>query len=182
MDLVVAQVGSAHALKGEVTLELRTDVPEERIYPGATLRTDPEKAGPLHVQGVRVHKSRLLVQFEEARDRDAAEALRGVKLVIDSTDVEDEEDAWYVHELRGKQVQTLNGQARGVVKDFIPSYAHDLLVVDYKGREVLVPFVEEIVPEVDEEQGIVFVDPPGGLFEPDLTADEQADEQASSHD
>ncbi|MDO5049720.1 MAG: ribosome maturation factor RimM [Actinomycetaceae bacterium] len=165
MDVVVAEVGSAHALKGEVYLNLRTDVPEERIYPGAELRTQPAGRGPLTVATIRVHKGRLVVRFEEVKDRTGAEAIRGVKLIADSDDIEDEDDAWYAHELEGMRVQTESGEDLGVVRDLILGDAQDLLVVDFNGREVLVPFVEQIVPEVDEEAGVILVDPPGGLFD-----------------
>ncbi len=47
MQRVVARVGRAHGLRGEVSIEVRTDVPEERFVPGATFATDPADAGPL---------------------------------------------------------------------------------------------------------------------------------------
>lgn len=165
MDVVVAVIGPAHALKGEVSLDLRTDVPEERIYPGAELRTEPADKGPLTVETVRVHKGRLLVGFDRVPDRTAAELLRGVKLIVDSDDFDDEDDAWYAHELEGMRVQTVDGEDRGVVRDLMYGVGQDLLVIDWNGKEVLVPFVEEIVPEVDEEAGLIVVDPPVGLFE-----------------
>lgn len=168
MDVTVAIVGAPHALKGEVMLDLRTDVPEERIYPGAELRTDPADRGPLVVQAVRVHKGRLAVRFEGVNDRTAAENLRGVKLVIDTDDVEEEEDAWYPHELRGLAVETVDGEPRGTVRDLILGVAQDLLLVEWNGREIMVPFVEEIVPVVDTEAGVVQVDPPGGLFDDEV--------------
>ena len=143
MDVVVAVIGPAHALKGEVSVDLRTDVPEERIYPGAEFRTEPADKGPLTV---------------------AAELLRGVKLIVDSDDFDDEDDAWYAHELEGMRVQTVDGEDRGVVRDLMYGVGQDLLVIDWNGKEVLVPFVEEIVPEVDEEAGLIVVDPPVGLF------------------
>jgi len=164
MDVVVAVIGPAHALKGEVSLDLRTDVPEERIFPGAELRTEPADKGPLNVKTVRIHKGRLLVGLEQVADRTAAEAMRGVKLVVDSDDFDDEDDAWYAHELEGMRVQTVSGEDRGTVRDLVYGVGHDLLVVDWNGQDVLVPFVEEIVPEVDEEARLIVVDPPGGLF------------------
>lgn len=161
MDVTVAVVGPAHALKGEVTLDVRTDQPEERIFKGASLRTS--SGNVLTVESVRVHKGRLVVKFEEIVDRTAAEAIRGTRLVIDTDEVEDEDDAWYPHELIGLKVRTVAGEPRGTVKDFLPGMAQDLLVVDYEGREVLVPFVHEIVPGVLGD--VIVVDPPGGLFD-----------------
>ncbi len=64
MQLVVARIGRAHGIKGEVTVEVRTDEPELRLAPGAVLATDPASAGPLTIETGRVHSGRLLLRFE----------------------------------------------------------------------------------------------------------------------
>ena len=97
MELLVAVVGPAHSLKGEVALDLRTDSPQERFFEGAQF--DTASHGVLTVESIRVHKGRMLVKFEEVQDRTGAEALRGARLLIDAGDVLDEDDAWYPHEL-----------------------------------------------------------------------------------
>src|SRR3954454_20469205 len=84
--LVVGRIGRAHGIRGDVTVEMRTDAPELRFAAGAVLRTDPESAGPLTVENSRMHSGRLLVKFEGVSDRTGAEALRGVLMVIDADD------------------------------------------------------------------------------------------------
>lgn len=42
VQLVVARIGRAHGIKGEVTVEVRTDEPEIRLGPGAVLATEPQ--------------------------------------------------------------------------------------------------------------------------------------------
>ncbi|MDT3767925.1 ribosome maturation factor RimM [Gleimia hominis] len=168
MDVTVGIVGPAHALKGEVLVDTRSDVVEKRIYPGAQLRTEPAAAGPLTVQTVRVHKGRLAVRFEGVSDRNAAESLRGVHLVVDTDEVEPEVNAWYPHELRGLTVCDSQERELGVVKDLQLGAAQDLLVVSTERGDVLVPFVEAIVPVVDVPGGYVRVTPPGGLFDDDF--------------
>ena len=91
MELTVARGGKAHGLRGEVSLDLRTDDPETRLAVGATLPTEPADAGPLTVASVRVHQGRWLVRFDGVDDRNAAEALRGVELVVD-VEESDEDD------------------------------------------------------------------------------------------
>lgn len=167
MELVVARIGRAHGLKGEVSLELRTDDPDERLSVGSVLRTEPDDAGPLTVTRTRVHQDRWLVTFAEAPDRAAAEGLRGVRLVVDA-EASDEEDAWYPHELRGLRAELADGTVVGEVTGLEHLPAHDALVVteplpDGKVR-TLVPFVKAIVPEVDVPGGRVLLDPPGGLL------------------
>jgi 16S rRNA processing protein RimM len=167
MERVVARVGRAHGLRGEVSIEVRTDVPQERFVPGATFATDPPAAGPLTLDTVRDHNGVLLLRFASATDRSAAEALRGVLLLVDVA-ASDEPDAWYEHELVGLRVEDPAGRLLGEVVRLDAGAAQDLLVVrSVAGAEVLVPFVAALVPEVDVAGGRVVVDPPGGMFEPD---------------
>ncbi len=167
MLLTVAVIGPAHALKGEVRLEIRTDDPRGRLQPGNVLLTDPPSAGPLTVARLRLDGARWFAAFEQAQDRTAAEALRGVRLVIDTDQdqPDPDEDAWYAHELIGLRARHVSGQELGEVTDLEPGVAQDRLVVRTpQGQEVAVPFVAELVPEVDPRAGTVTIDPPGGLF------------------
>ncbi|WP_402467745.1 ribosome maturation factor RimM [Isoptericola aurantiacus] len=164
MELVVARVGRAHGLRGEVVLELRTDVPEERFAVGAELATDPVERGPLTVETVRVHQGRWLVRFAGTPDRTAAESLRGVELLVEQ-DASSEEDAWYPHELAGLRAELADGTVVGEVVGLEHLPAHDVLVVRETGGErTLVPFVHAVVPTVDVPGGRVVLTPPGGLL------------------
>ena len=62
--LVVARIGRPHGLRGEVTVEVRTDDPAKRLAPGSTLRTDPVARGPLTVAGFRRIGGNTVVHFE----------------------------------------------------------------------------------------------------------------------
>lgn len=167
MELVVARIARAHGLRGEVVLEVRTDAPEERLAVGAVLRTDPPEAGPLRVVGTRLHSGRLLASFAEASDRTAAEALRGVELLVDVAGSDDPE-AWYPHELVGLEARHVDGRVLGVVDGIEHLPAQDAIVLRESGGErTLVPFVAAIVPVVDVAGGFLVLDPPGGLLASD---------------
>ncbi|GMA88820.1 hypothetical protein GCM10025868_40700 [Angustibacter aerolatus] len=97
MDRVVARIGRAHGLRGEVTVEVRTDVPEQRFVPGAVFGTDPAGAGPLTLETAHEHGRTLLLTFAEVSGREEAEALRGTLLTVDAGS-SDEDDAWYEDE------------------------------------------------------------------------------------
>ena len=166
MQLVVGRIGRPHGVRGEVTVEVRTDDPELRFAPGTAIATDPADRGPLVVAGRRWHKGVLLVAFEEVPDRNAAEELRGTMLVIDSADVEpsDDPDEFHDHQLIGLTVVTVAGEHVGEVEDVL-HHGQDLLVVKRKGQdEALIPFVKALVPDVDLEAGRLVVDPPEGLL------------------
>ncbi|PZG18654.1 ribosome maturation factor RimM [Nonomuraea aridisoli] len=166
MQLVVGRIGRPHGVRGDVTVEVRTDDPELRFAPGTSIATDPAERGPLVVEGRRWHKGVLLVTFEGVADRDAAEELRGTMLVIDSAEVAppDDPDEFHDHQLIGLTVETVAGERVGEVEDVL-HHGQDLLVVRRKGQDdALIPFVKALVPVVDVEAGRLVVDPPEGLL------------------
>jgi 16S rRNA processing protein RimM len=170
MELVVATVGRAHGLRGEVALDVRTEAPEERLAVGAVLATQPPDAGPLTVVRTRTQAGRWYATFAEVGDRTAAERLRGVALVVEVAG-SDEEDAWYPHELVGLRVERTDGSEVGEVVALEHLPAQDVLVVrETGGARTLVPFVREIVPVVDVPGGRVVLDPPAGLLAADAEA------------
>ena len=172
MQLVVGRVGRPHGLRGEVTVEVRTDDPGQRFMAGSSLATVPAERGPLKVAASRWHSGRLLVRFAGYEDRDAAEELRDTILAIDSDELEPLEgpDDFYDHDLIGLQVVTAVGDPVGAVSDVL-HYGQDMLVIEgtgtRSGAEILVPFVAAIVPEVDVAAGRLVIDPPPGLLDPD---------------
>ncbi|MFF2330483.1 MULTISPECIES: ribosome maturation factor RimM [unclassified Streptomyces] len=169
MQLVVARIGRAHGIKGEVTVEVRTDEPELRLAPGAVLATDPAGAGPLTIETGRVHSGRLLLRFEGVRDRTAAEALRNTLLIAEADPAELPEDPeeFYDHQLMDLDVVLADGTEVGRITEITHLPSQDLFIVERPdGSEVMIPFVEEIVTEIDlEEQRAVIVPPPGLIDE-----------------
>lgn len=164
MEVVVARLGRPHGVRGELTVEVRTDVPEQRFVPGASFRTDPDR-GRLTLTSAREHNGRVLLVFDEITDRAAAEDLRDVLLLTDVDDA-NEPDAWPAPALVGLRAVTVEGLDAGVVVGIEHGPAQDLLVVrEASGRTVRVPFVAALVPEVDVPGGRVVLDPPGGLLE-----------------
>ncbi|HVV76183.1 MAG TPA: ribosome maturation factor RimM [Mycobacteriales bacterium] len=167
MQLVVGRIAKAHGIAGEVSVDVRTDDPDHRYAPGASLETDPAERGPLVIRSARWHSGRLLVRFENVPDRSAAEALQGTLLVADSVTsrVGDDEEFWD-HDLIGLAAATTDGVTIGSVADVLHPPGPAVLVVDRgEAREALIPFVTEIVPTVDLEAGRVVVDPPDGLLD-----------------
>ncbi|MFD7893902.1 ribosome maturation factor RimM [Streptomyces sp. NPDC059743] len=168
MQLVVGRVGRAHGIKGDVTVEVRTDEPELRLGPGAVLATDPASAGPLTIESGRVHSGRLLLRFEGVRDRTGAEALRNVLLIaeIDPEELPEDPDEFYDHQLMDLDVVLADGTEIGRITEISHLPSQDLFIVERPdGSEVMIPFVEEIVTEIDLEEQRAVIDPPPGLID-----------------
>ena len=172
MLLTVGRIGRVHGIHGEVTVEVLTDSPEDRFYPGATLSTEPARTGGLTIASARWHNSILLLAFEGITDRNAGEGLRNLQLLaeVDLDDVE--EDEYHIQQLMGLQVfllSDLNASARiGEVTGVITGVAQDVLeITKTNGKDFLIPFVKVLVPKVDISAGKLFIDPPGGLIDED---------------
>ncbi|MEV6199433.1 ribosome maturation factor RimM [Streptomyces sp. NPDC051771] len=168
MQLVVARIGRAHGIRGDVTVEVRTDEPELRLAPGAVLLTDPASAGPLTIESGKVHSGRLLLRFEGVRDRNGAEALRNTLLIaeVDPAELPEEEDEYYDHQLVDLDVVLADGTLIGAITEISHLPSQDLFIVERPdGTELMIPFVEQIVTEIDLENQRAVIDPPPGLID-----------------
>jgi 16S rRNA processing protein RimM len=173
MRIIVGRIGRPHGIRGEVVIGVRTDEPDLRFAVGATVDVssaevvDDAALERLTVASVRWHSGQLLVTFNGITDRTVASELTGSWLSMDSSQLPDtgDPDEFRDHELVGLNVRTTGGEPVGVVTDVL-HYGQDLLVVRRAEGECLVPFVREIVPEVDIQAGLVVIDPPPGLLDP----------------
>ena len=166
--LTVGRIGKPQGIRGEVTVEVRTDAPDVRFADGAVLYTDPADRGPLTVESSRDQNGRLVVAFAGVPDRNAAELLRNTLLQVDAADIPPTEDPDEFHDtqLVGLAADLVDGTRLGEVVDVLHLPHGDVLAVRRGGGpEVLVPFVKAIVPEVDLAAGRVVVDPPDGLLD-----------------
>jgi len=182
--VVVGRIGRAHGLRGEVSIDVRTDEPETRFAPGSVLLTDTGRAGSarananaakpmaipatLTVESVRWHSSRLLVRFEGFADRTAAENIQGISLNVDvdPTHRPADDDEFYDVELENMMVVDDTGASVGTVVEVLHLPGQDLLAVKrVDGVEILIPFVAELVPTIDRESRVIVVHDPGGLLD-----------------
>ena len=187
----VGRLLKAHGLKGAIKLELYTDQPNERFVPGAVFDLQVPQDSPwfgktVTVSELRWYNQAPVIFLEGITDRTAAESLIKAILLLD-TDADalpTEPDSWYDHRLVGLKVVRDDQEVGEVVRvDHFP--AQDLLIVKVGEREVMLPFVAAIVPNVDIKAGVVTVTPPVGLFEdvlPELATPEPANSEGDEAD
>ncbi|GAA2079136.1 ribosome maturation factor RimM [Aeromicrobium halocynthiae] len=172
MQVVVGRISRAHGIRGEVTIDIRTDEPERRFAPGSSVRVGEQE---MQVRSSRRHSGRLLVQLEGVVDRTAAEALQGrtVSSEVDPDEATGRSDEFYDRQLVGLEVVLASAPdapvGRVTAVQHLP--AQDHLVVRVGTQDVMVPFVEALVPSVDLQTGTVTVVDLPGLLDPDA-ADE----------
>ncbi len=171
VELRVARLVRAHGLKGGLKLELYTDDPELRFTPGSEFTLQVPTDSPwwgkkITLESIREINSSPVAFFEGIADRDAAESIvRAILWIEHDPEVTPRENnAWFDHELVGLDV-VRDGASVGTIARLEHFPAQDLLVVDTPSGEVLLPFVEAFVPQVDIAARQVLITPPGGLFE-----------------
>jgi 16S rRNA processing protein RimM len=165
IEVVVGVVGRPHGVRGEVAVEPRTDEPDRRFSPGQQLRFE-DSPRTLTVAAMRWHSGRMLVRFAGLDDLTTAETVRGVRLVadVDPDERPEEPGEFYDRQLIGLAAQTADGVRVGEVADVLHLPAQDVLEIRTAAGLRLVPFVADLVPDVDLEHGVLTVADREGLL------------------
>lgn len=150
----VGKIVNTHGIKGELKIHSVTDFPEERYRKGSKLflfhDSLPE---PLlvTVETARLHKNTYIVKFKEYGNINDVEKYKGGALKVpEDQRIDLEEDEFYYDDIIGCEVWTDEGNKLGVVKEIITTGANDVWTVETEeGKEVLLPFIEECILEVD---------------------------------
>lgn len=164
--VVVGRIGKPHGIRGEVTIEVRTDEPDLRFAAGSLVFAEGTNR-KFKVESTRWHSGTLLIMFADFADRTRAEAARGTILEaeVDELDLPVEEDEFYDRQLIGLAVIEA-GSKVGKLVDVSHLPSQDLLVIKLEdGTEMLLPFVEQFVPVVNLAEGFIEIAPPDGLLE-----------------
>lgn len=185
IEVLIGRIGKPHGVRGEVTIDLKTDEPERRFAIGNKLAATPPKDSTstlraLTVNRIRWHQGTLLVTFDEMTDRNEAEVVRGTLLhaTVDTEETPDDPDEFYDHQLIGLAAYDLEGKLLGTVTKLVHGGAQDLLTIRTEDRrDALVPFVSALVPEVDLVAGKVVIADRPGLVTPFDDDDEVDPEQ-----
>ncbi len=159
--LLIGEITAPHGLHGEVKVFPHTDFPERFEALGDI---GVEQAGaPVRVMRIttcRVSGRRIVLALEGIDTIEAAEALRGARLVIPpSWAVELDEDEYYYHQLLGLEVVTTAGESLGRITAIWPTGANDV----YETPLALIPAVKEFIREIDLDAGRMTVTARPGL-------------------
>jgi 16S rRNA processing protein RimM len=159
--ILVGRVAGAFGVKGEVRISSYTEDPMALARYRVLLREDGTPA--LELTAARPAKGGLIARAKEADTREAAEALRGLRLHVarEALPPPDDEDEYYVADLIGLAVESREGEPLGVVKSVQDFGAGDLLEVQPEaGASWWLPFTREAVPEIRVSERRIIADPP----------------------
>ena len=168
MNLIkVAQVLRPHGVRGELRVRpLAADSQALQVGQPVLVRRPGGGESTHQMTSVRPVTGGLLVQLAGVVDRNAAAALSGVELWVDSAVLPAlDGDSFYAYQLVGcRVVDCGDGRDCGRVQAVVDNSAHDLLQVRLDGRDWLLPFVSAYVRDVDLAGGVVHVTDVAGLL------------------
>lgn len=155
-----------HGLKGELYISLDTDYPEDYKEMESIFLLKNGKLVPFFIERIQIKHKEALLKFEDVEDKDAALALRGITLHLPLTDLPELEGSqFYFHEIGGFQIEDVDKGMLGTVKEVFEAGHQDLIGMEYKGKEVLIPINDEVILLVDRENELLKVKLPDGLLE-----------------
>lgn len=169
--LVVGKIVNTHGVRGELKILPQTDFPEVRFSKGSVLYAFPphslEQGEPLTVQSARIHKGTWIVKFEEYHNINDVLGYKGGVLKVAQTDqVELDEGEYYYHEIIGCEVFDEDGDKLGVVKEILAPSANDVWVVKRdRGKDLLLPVIDEVIRSVDTQQKRITIHVLEGLLD-----------------
>jgi 16S rRNA processing protein RimM len=167
--LIVGRAGKPHGVHGDLLVEIITDFPE-RLADGVRFGLGDE-SGPrefFESFRVRYHKGRWLLSIQGIRQREVVEGWRGQYLYLPEQALEDlPEGYYYEHHLTGLECRSPGGKGLGEVTGLDPGEGQSRLIIRAGDREFLVPYVPEIVREVNLDGGFIIIDAPRGLLDDD---------------
>jgi 16S rRNA processing protein RimM len=153
--LNVGKIVNTHGVRGELRVWPQTDFPEVRFKPGSRLlMVPPEGSGdpvPVVVQSAREQKNLRIVKLRGYDNINEVERFKGWELKVGPEDrVPLNEGEYYVRDIVGCEVVSEEGESLGVIRDVLSPGANDVWVVRRpKGKELLLPVIDDVVLDVD---------------------------------
>ncbi|MFW3454889.1 ribosome maturation factor RimM [Aerococcus viridans] len=169
---LVGKIVNTQALRGEVRVMATTDFPEERFKIGATLAifNGDKLVEMVEVDGHRLHKNFNLLHFKGKDNINDVEKFKGFDLKVAGTEREADEldeNEFYYDDIIGLEVYTTDEIYLGKVREITSLPSNDVWAIQRpnKGKDILIPYIEDIVLEIDLADNRVVIDPMDGLID-----------------
>jgi len=164
---IIGSIARPVGLKGEViinpdTYDINRYFELDAVYAGRS----EETSTILSIESVRIHKGRPVIKFESIDSRSDAENIVDYVLFIDEKDrVELPEGIYFIHDIIGMHVYSIDEEFIGIVKDVLTLPAQNIYIVHHNNKEVMIPAVDEFIESIDNEDKIIRIKPIEGLLE-----------------
>jgi 16S rRNA processing protein RimM len=164
----VGKIINTHGIRGDLKI-LRVSDFEDRFEVGKVLYlvTDNQVVRDLEIDGHRIHKGFDLLHFKGLNKINEVEHFKGSTLKITESQLSElEENEYYYHEIIGCEVFTNEGNSIGQVKEILAPGANDVWVIKQpKGKDILIPYIKEVVKDIDIAEKKIVIEPMEGLLD-----------------
>ncbi|MFA1818593.1 ribosome maturation factor RimM [Virgibacillus oceani] len=164
----VGKIVNTHGIRGEVKVIRITDF-EERFEPGNIVFAEMKNEAPIQltIKTHRLHKGFDLLTFHNYNNINDIEYLKGLFLKIEESQLTElEKNEYYYHEIIGCEVFTRHDERIGTVKEILSPGANDVWIVKQpNGKEVLIPYIEDVVKEIHINTQKIIIEPMEGLLD-----------------
>ncbi|MEQ9165288.1 MAG: ribosome maturation factor RimM [Fulvivirga sp.] len=155
-----------HGVKGEVSVLLDVDFPEEYSELESVFVEINQKLVPFFIEAIQIRDDKAVIKFEDIDDGPAADELKAKRVFLPlSTLPELDPGKFYYHQVVGYTVKDQTLGEVGIITGIFTSNMQDLITVDHDGTEILIPINDDIVHDADHENKILNVDLPEGLMD-----------------
>lgn len=166
--ITIGHITTTQGHRGEVRVYPLTDFPERFKLLKQVFWHKEGQIRPLTVEKVRYHKKFVILGFQEIENMNQAQELKGGDIQIPPEELMPlPEGHYYLFQIIGLQVFTVEGEYLGTIKDIRPTGSNDVYYLEdpKTGKEVLIPAIKEVVQEINCEAGKVIIKPLPGLID-----------------
>jgi len=163
--ITIGKIINAHGCQGWVRILPLTDYPQRFLDMRKVTVVRDQHYDEYGIDAVKRHKQMILLKLSKIDDMNAALSLKGALLQVRRTQlVKLPADTYYIFDLLGLEVYTVEQEYLGIVKDVLQTGANDVYVVaNEQGDTVLIPALKAVVQEINFETRQIRVDLPEGL-------------------
>lgn len=165
--LEIAKIVAAHGIRGEVRCQYYCDAPEI-LCEFETLYLNKGKL-PVKITRAYVHKNVVIIKIDGVDTIEEAQKYIGKMLYMDRNDVELPDDVYFIQDIIGLTVKNAQtGEVYGKITDVYQNGATDVYSIKKEnGKELMFPYIDDVVKKIDIEAGEMLIIPLEGLFDED---------------
>lgn len=164
--VTIGKITKAQGNKGEVRVISLTDYPERYELLEKVFLVKVNKILEKKIEALRFHKNFVIIKFADINDINSAEEIKDFEIRIPVSEVLPLKDnEYYIDQLIGFEVITIEGDLLGYISDIIITGGADVFIVDGKEKEYMIPAALDIIIKVDEKEKRMKIRPIPGLLE-----------------
>ena len=160
----LGEVIKTHGLKGEVSILLDVDFPNDYKNLESVFLQQSGKLIPFFIDSIQINGNKALLKFEDVDSIESASELIKSKIYLPLSFLPELDEGYYYHDLVGCEVFE-DDNLLGQVKEVIDLSGNQLLSVIKEDREMLIPMKDEILQSVDAKAKRIEVELPDGLLD-----------------